>query len=275
MRSTEIPARWGGEEFVIVFPATTLNDAITAMDRVRHRVSNTIRLALLVLPPQATIGLLLPMLLVGDAFSLGALWRRWDLREVGRLLPGMLIGVAAGNYMLARAESQLLARLLGALMLLFVAYWLLESSLARIVEYRSRRWHDYAAGGVAGVTSALAHSGGPPVAVYLLLQQVLPIPFVATTTFAFAIVNVVKIPAYFSAGLFDLGLQLQLAWALGLIPWGAGRPVRHRAHRPQAVPPGERVPAGLFRDLPAVRLIGEQARIRCDRDRCRPLWRSG
>ncbi len=177
-------------------------------------------LAVLVLPPQAALGLLLPMLIVGDAFALAALWGRWDLREVGRLLPGMLIGVAAGTYLLARAESPLLARLLGALMLLFVAYWLLEPRLTRFVTYERRRWHGYLAGGVAGVTSALAHSGGPPVAVYLLLQRVSPIPFVATTTFAFAIVNLVKVPAYLSAGLFDLQLQLQLAWAMGLVPVG-------------------------------------------------------
>lgn len=189
--------------------------------------------AVLVLPPQAAIGLLLPMLLVGDVFSLGALWRRWDLREVGRLLPGMLIGVAAGTYLLAQAESQLLARLLGGLMLLFVAYWLLESRIARLGEYRQRRWHGYVAGGVAGVTSALAHSGGPPIAVYLLLQRVPPIPFVATTTFAFAIVNLVKVPAYVAAGLFDLQLQAQLAWALALIPVGVvvGRLVVGRIDR--------------------------------------------
>ena len=177
-------------------------------------------LVVLVLPPHAAIGLLLPMLMVGDVFALGALWRHWDLHEVGRLLPGMLLGVAAGTYLLAQAESPLLARMLGALMLLFVTYWLLEPRIARLGEYRERRWHGYAAGGVAGVTSALAHSGGPPVAVYLLLQRVSPIPFVATTTFAFAIVNAVKVPAYLSAGLFNPELQLQLAWALGLVPVG-------------------------------------------------------
>ena len=42
MRSTEIPARWGGEEFVIVLPATTVDDAVTSMDRLRSRISSTI-----------------------------------------------------------------------------------------------------------------------------------------------------------------------------------------------------------------------------------------
>lgn len=44
MRSTEIPARWGGEEFVLVLPATTVDEAVTAMDRVRQRVRSAIRI---------------------------------------------------------------------------------------------------------------------------------------------------------------------------------------------------------------------------------------
>ncbi len=43
MRSTEIPARWGGEEFVIVLPATTVDGAVTSMDRVRRRISSAVR----------------------------------------------------------------------------------------------------------------------------------------------------------------------------------------------------------------------------------------
>lgn len=43
MRSAEMPARWGGEEFVLVLPATTVDDAVVAMDRVRRRISSAIR----------------------------------------------------------------------------------------------------------------------------------------------------------------------------------------------------------------------------------------
>ena len=189
--------------------------------------------AVIVLPPHVAVGLLLPLLIIGDVFSLGALWRKWSLREVGRLLPGMVIGVGAGTYLLAQVDSPLLARLLGLLMLLFVAYWALEPRLTVLREYQARRWHGYAAGSVAGLTSALAHSGGPPVAAYLLLQRVPPVPFVATTTFAFAIVNLIKVPAYVSAGLFDLELQRQLAWAAALIPVGVlvGRLIVGRINR--------------------------------------------
>ncbi len=43
MRSTEIPARWGGEEFLVVLPDTTVDGAVTSMDRIRSRISSAIR----------------------------------------------------------------------------------------------------------------------------------------------------------------------------------------------------------------------------------------
>jgi uncharacterized membrane protein YfcA len=75
-------------------------------------------------------------------------------------------------------------------------------------------------GAVAGITSALAHSGGPPVAVYLLLRRADPVPFVATSALVFAIINLIKVPAYVSAGMFDVQLQLQLLWAVPIVPVG-------------------------------------------------------
>lgn len=177
-------------------------------------------LAVLVLPVQVALGVLLPLLIMGDAFALAALWGRWDRATVKRLLPGSVVGVAAGTYLLASVDAPILARLLGALMLLFVAYSVLAPRVLRGATYEHRGWHAPLAGTVAGVTSALAHSGGPPIAMYLLLRRFDPVPFVATNALVFAVVNVIKIPAYLSAGLFDWRLQLQLAWAVALIPLG-------------------------------------------------------
>lgn len=176
--------------------------------------------AVIVLPTRTALAILLPLLMVGDAFALGALWRRWDTREVLRLLPGAAVGVAAGTYLLAQADSPALRRLLGALILVFVAYWVFGQRLVRLAQRRPQPWYGWLAGAVAGVTSALAHSGGPPVAAYLLLKGLEPVRFVATTALVFAIVNLIKVPSYLAAGLFDLELQRQLAWAVLVIPVG-------------------------------------------------------
>lgn len=185
------------------------------------------------LPAQAAIALLLPLLIVGDWIALAALWRRWDTRHLRLLLPGAVVGVAIGTYLLAHLDSPLFTRLLGGVILLFVAYWVVSPRLHRSEAYRNRAWHGTVAGTVAGFTSALAHAGGPPVAIYLLLQRIDPPRFVATNTLLFGVVNLVKVPAYVSAGLFDWNLQLRLAWAVLLIPIGVavGRFVVERIDR--------------------------------------------
>jgi uncharacterized membrane protein YfcA len=60
-----------------------------------------------------------------------------------------------------------------------------------------------AAGSVAGFTSTVAHAGGPPIVVYLLMAGLTPVGFVATSVAFFAIVNLIKVPGYVVAGLFD------------------------------------------------------------------------
>ena len=69
-----------------------------------------------------------------------------------------------------------------------------------MLTYEGRDWHGLLAGLIAGFSSTLAHAGGPPVAIYLLLQKVPPIEFNASTVLFFAILNWVKVPYYAYAG---------------------------------------------------------------------------
>ena len=83
---------------------------------------------------------------------------------------------------------------------------------------------------MAGFTSTLAHTGGPPIVVYLLLQDLPPQTFVATSAAYFAVINWLKVPYYAYIGLFHLDPLLRVIWLLPLLPlgvwigrWGAQR----------------------------------------------------
>ena len=178
-------------------------------------------LMLVAFPPDTALALLLPLLIVGDVFSLTALWKRWDWRHAVLLLPGAVVGVAIGTYLVSSLPPRLFRIVLGVVVLAFVAYFLIRPRLNVTREYVLRRWHGWLAGSTAGFTSALAHSGGPPITVYLLLQKLEPVRFVATTALVFASVNLIKVPAYASVGLFDWDVQLRLWWAILFIPLGA------------------------------------------------------
>ena len=172
----------------------------------------------IVLPVDKVIGLLLPILMIADLFDLAAHWNRWDRKQVLLLLPGAVLGVAIGTFFLASISVETLRRLIGIIILIFVIYKIFEARLQRSIEYNARNWHGLVAGGAGAVSSTLAHTGPPPVAIYLLMQKISPQTFVATMALFFALLNWFKVPSYFFAGLFDFELLGQVIWLLPLLP---------------------------------------------------------
>jgi uncharacterized membrane protein YfcA len=172
----------------------------------------------IVLPVDKVIGLLLPILMIADLFALAAHWNRWDRKQVLLLLPGAIFGVIIGTFFLASISTETLRRLIGIIILIFVIYKILEPRIQRSIEYKARNWHGLVAGGAGAFSSTLAHTGPPPVAIYLLMQKLSPQTFVATMVLFFALLNWFKVPSYFYAGLFDFKLLGQVVWLLPLLP---------------------------------------------------------
>ena len=62
----------------------------------------------LVVPVSLAVGVLLPMLIVGDAFAIYSYWREWDGRLVRWALPAGIIGALAGTFLLTSLPSNTL-----------------------------------------------------------------------------------------------------------------------------------------------------------------------
>jgi len=174
----------------------------------------------LVMPPNQVVGLLLPMLMFADVFAVATYWKRWRTRLVLLLLPGGVAGVTIGTFFIKNASPELWRNMLAAIVLIFTMYKLLEKFFLRWLTYEGRDWHGLLAGVVAGFSSTLAHAGGPPVAIYLLLQKVPPIEFNASSVLFFAVLNWIKVPYYAYAQLFDFHKLVQILWLMPVIPLG-------------------------------------------------------
>ncbi len=170
-----------------------------------------------VVPTKVAIGVLLPLLMVGDVAALWVHRGRWDRAILMRLLPGAAVGVVFASVFLQSVSERGLQWMLAVFTLAFVAYRLLEVRLARSTAGPPRPAWASVAGVAAGVTSTVAHVGGPPVAVYLLSARVPPRPYVATSAALFFLVNWMKVPGYLAADLFDLDLIRSLAPVVVLI----------------------------------------------------------
>ncbi|HSK98694.1 MAG TPA: sulfite exporter TauE/SafE family protein, partial [Euzebyales bacterium] len=164
----------------------------------------------LFVPPARAIGVLLPLLIAGDVFAVWTHRRSWDRGLIVHLLPSAVVGVAIASFFLGQMSERGLQIFLAVLSLAFAAYRLAERRLSALDLRPGPAW-GVVAGFTSGVTSTVAHSGGPPVVVYLLARRVPPVTYVATLAVFFAIVNWLTVPGYVVAGLIDASLLVRVA----------------------------------------------------------------
>ncbi len=159
-------------------------------------------LALIMSPVQAA-GILLPVLIVTDGFSLKAWWKTWDNRTLALMMPGAIIGIVIGWATAAFVSDAVVRLIVGVIAVAFVLRWATQGRVARS---RARSHSAPGAtvwGGLAGYTSFVAHAGGPPFSVYTMPLNLDPKILTGTSVLFFAIVNVVKLIPYFALGQFD------------------------------------------------------------------------
>ncbi len=181
-------------------------------------------LVALAVPATVALGVLLPLLMVGDVAALWALRGHVERSIVTTLLPGAVVGVGLASMVLTSLSPEALEVGIVVVVLLFAAYRAAVLSgrepglgVSRAVASNAG---GTAAGFAAGITSTVAHSGGPPIAIHLLAHNLAPIRFAGTSAGIFWAVNWLKVPGYAVAGLFDLDLLRGLAPTALLIPPG-------------------------------------------------------
>lgn len=157
----------------------------------------------LVMPPFQAAAIMLPILIVMDWASLWT-WRGYyDLATLKIMLPGAVIGILAG-YLLAAHITENEVRLgVGVIALLFVVRYYFPGKLGRDVARPQQPALGAAWGAVAGVTSFMAHAGGPPFQVYAMPLRHHPRVYTGTSVIFFAVVNAIKVIPYMALGQFD------------------------------------------------------------------------
>jgi hypothetical protein len=178
-------------------------------------------LAALAFPPREALGIVLPLLIAGDAFSLYHYWRKWDARNVGWLLPGSLGGIGAGLMLIGVLDDHRLRQFIGGVSVSFIGMQWLRDALGKHPErYHPKHWHGALFGLAAGVTTTLAHAAGPVVAMFLIPQRLPKEIFVGTTVLVFALINWIKMPFFLWQGLCTPETMLRSLWLVPVVPVG-------------------------------------------------------
>ncbi len=159
-------------------------------------------LALAISPVRAA-AIVLPILIVQDWVSVWAFRRDFDVRNLAILLPGALIGLAAGWLLAARVDEAAVRLAVGLISIGFVIFMLLRDRFAGGAVAPANVAPGIFWGALGGFTSFVSHAGGPPLMVYVMPQKLSPRVFAGTLTMFFAAVNLLKVPPYFLLGQFS------------------------------------------------------------------------
>ncbi len=135
----------------------------------------------------------------------------WGLLRI--MLPGAAIGTLVGWALWAVVSDAVVLLMVGIVTLLFVldAILPLRKKLEGLPP--SKPWGVFW-GGIAGFTSFISHTGGPPFQIYVLPRRLPPAVYAGTTAFFFAIVNTAKLVPYYFLGQLNMhNLTLSAALA--------------------------------------------------------------
>jgi uncharacterized membrane protein YfcA len=157
-------------------------------------------IALTVPIPQAA-AILLPILCVMDVAGLWAYRGRFNRENLRLLLAGGVAGVALGALTFRYFDESWIRIVLGTLALGFVLQRYALRADARAAAASAPKGLFWST--VSGLTSTIAHAGGPPLSIYLLPLRLDKAVMVGTTVVFFAVINFVKLVPYTWLGLFD------------------------------------------------------------------------
>jgi uncharacterized membrane protein YfcA len=165
-----------------------------------------------------SVGIMLPMLLFGDVFAVTWYKRhaRWD--KLWELAPSVVAGMAAGTALLwltgaKSGHRDPMNQIIGALVLLMLAV-----HVARL------RWGDrltphsrigvVTTGGAAGFTTTASNAAGPIMNIYLQAMAMPKEQFMGTTAWFFFLVNLTKLPIFYTLSVAHPGKAMITATSL-------------------------------------------------------------
>lgn len=144
---------------------------------------------------KASVGVLLPMLIVADVSVYPMFRKHASWKPVWRLLPPALMGMAAGFFLLDGMPEEWAKPVIGSLILTMVGLQLVRQFAP---EYFHRLAHSggfgLAAGSFAGIATTIANAAGPVFQLYFLARRLPKMELIGIGARFFLLINLIKLP---------------------------------------------------------------------------------
>lgn len=150
-----------------------------------------------VMPPLDAAIVVAPLVSFMDFFAIGSFGpKTWSKRDLAWILPGLVAGIGVGYFFFTRVNPHLVEASIGAVTLAFTAYWFLFARRATASHMPLSPFLATTAGVASGFTTFVAHSGGPPVNMYLLKRGLDKTLYTGTNLAVFMLGNLIKLLPY-------------------------------------------------------------------------------
>jgi uncharacterized protein len=145
----------------------------------------------IVMDPLTAGAFLAPLFIVQDLVAL-RYWKpsTWSKPDLGILLPALIVGIGAGYLTLSYLDRHAVAIVMAVITLGFTVLWF--RSGGKVTAQPRSTPKAIAAGFGSGLTTMVAHSGGPPLAMYLLPRGLSKELYAGTTSIFFTVGNLIK-----------------------------------------------------------------------------------
>lgn len=169
---------------------------------------------------EASVGAMLPVLLVSDVFAVTYYRRHAQWNRLVGLLPCVVLGMVPGYLVLHIFEGNQLRPILGILILSLFG---LELARRRFgwSKIPQRRWFVIMLGVLAGFATMVGNAAGPVMALYLVACGLEKEQFIGTCAWFFFILNLAKVVPFWSQGMLSPEILATSAWVSVVAVCGA------------------------------------------------------
>jgi uncharacterized protein len=173
----------------------------------------------LVTDPVTAGALLAPLFVAMDVAAI-RYWKpsTWSKPDLAILVPSLLVGIGLGYLTLSLLDGRVVAIVVALITLTFAGLWFHGG--ARVTMQPRSVPKGIVAGLGSGVTSMVAHSGGPPLAMYLLPLGMSKELYAGTTSMFFTVANCTKAVPWLMLADLNRAAWTLMATSLLAVPAG-------------------------------------------------------
>lgn len=155
-----------------------------------------------IFPGGASLGVILPLLMVADLFAVIHFRSRAHWHTLLRLAPPAFIGIVIGFFALRVVDPAHINRLIAAIIIVLLTLQTLRELGYFVADHVPHRWwFAWSLGLLAGFATMVANAAGPITVIFFLAMKFDKVLFMGTAAWYYFIFNWVKVPFQANLGL--------------------------------------------------------------------------